>query len=138
MEALKVGEKFVAPREWDPTIEFIIDLASAYCGDKGGRGTMQIPVPPGASRVTHFRICGTTNRRLEIEWVRGGWNSEHNKGDHKILAKRVLDRAGNHEHFDDNAALEDELQRLTDSHTLAISVIAEGTTNIWLVAARFE
>jgi hypothetical protein len=31
-----------------------------------------------------------------------------------------------------------ELQQLTDSHSLAISVIAEGTTTIWLVAARFE
>jgi len=138
LELLRVSGKLVRPHEWDPSIEFITDLGSAYCGEKGARGTMQIPVPPGASRVTHFRICGTTQRRLELEWVRAGWSNEENKGDHKSLAKRVLDRAAEREHFDENVVLDDELQRLTDSHSLAISVVAEGTTTIWLVAARFE
>lgn len=138
MEVLRVGEHLVRPKEWDPSIEFIVDVGSAYCGDKGARGTMQIPVPPGASRVTHFRICGTTQRRLELEWVRAGWNSDESRADHKTLVKRVLDRAAEREHFDERVAVEDELQRLTDSHSLAISVVAEGTTTIWLVAARFE
>jgi len=138
MEVLRVGEKLVRPRdkEWDPSIEFITDVGSAYCGEKGARGTMQIPVPPGASRVTHFRICGTTQRRLELEWARAGWSE--NKGELKSLAKRVLDRAADHESFDENVEVNGDLQQLTDSHSLAISVIAEGTTTIWLVAARFE
>jgi hypothetical protein len=136
MELLRIGEKLVRPRDWDPSIEFITDVGSAYCGEQGARGTMQIPVPPGASRVTHFRICGTTQRRLELEWARAGWSE--NKGDYKTLVKRVLDRAGDHEHFDENVEVNGELQQLTDSHSLAISVIAEGTTTIWLVAARFE
>jgi len=138
MEALRVGEKLVPPKAWDPSIEFIIDVGSAYCGDKGARGTMQIPIPPGASRVTYLRICGTTHRRLELEWVRAGWKSDENKGEYKTLVKRVLDRAAEREHFDENVEVNGDLQQLTDSHSLAISVAAEGTTTIWLVAARFE
>ncbi len=138
MEVLRVSGKLVRPQEWDPSIEFITDVGSAYCDERGARGTMQIPVPPGASRVTHFRICGTTHRTLELEWVRSGWNSESNQGEHKLLARRVVDRAAEREHFDENIAVEDDLQRLTDSHALAISVVAEGMTAIWLVAARFE
>ena len=136
MELMRVGEKLVRPKDWDPSTEFITDIGSAYCGEKGARGTMQIPVPPGASRVTHFRICGTTQRQLELEWVRAGWSE--NKGDFRSLAKRVLDRQREHEHFDENIEVKEEMQQLTDSHSLAISVIAEGTTTIWLVAARFE
>ncbi len=136
MEVLRVGEKLVRPKDWDPSIEFITDIGSAYCGDKGARGTMQILVPPGASSVTHLRICGTTQRRLEIEWARAGWSE--NKGDFRSLAKRVVDRGGEHEHFDENFEVNGELQQLTDSHSLAISVVAEGSTTIWLVAARFE
>lgn len=138
MEVLRVGEKLVRPRDqnWDPSIEFITDIGSAYCGEKGARGTMQIPIPPGAGRVTHLRLCGHTQRRLEVEWVRAGWSV--NKGELKSLAKRTLDRAGDHDHFDENVELSGDLQQLTDSHSLAISVVAEGATTIWLVAARFE
>jgi len=136
MELMRVGVTLVRPKDWDPSIEFITDIGSAYCGDKGARGTMQIPVPPGAGRVTHFRICGTTQRQLELEWVRTGWSE--NKSDFRSLAKRVLDRQREHEHFDEIIEVKEGMQQLTDSHALAISVIAEGTTTICLVAARFE
>jgi hypothetical protein len=116
MEVLRVGEKLVRPRDqnWDPSIEFIIDVASAYCGEKGARGTMHLPVPPGASRVTHLRLCGTTQRRLEVEWVRAGWSE--NKGELKSLAKRVVDRQGEHEHFDDGLAFARTFGRSRGKH----------------------
>lgn len=140
LELLRLGSELQKPtaKEWDPSIEFIIDVGSAYCDKEGARGTMDIPVPPGANRITHLRICGTTQQKVEVEWVRAGWNSESHQGEHKVLAKRTLDRSGEHEHFDENVALEDDAQRFSDSQTLSISVIAYGKATIWLVAARFE
>jgi hypothetical protein len=136
LEALRVGEKLAPPREWDPSIEFIVDVASAYCGEKGGRGTMHVPVPPGAARVTDFRICGTTRRKVEFELVRTGWNIQARKGEHKIILKRSVEGK---EWFDEQVRVEEEeLRHLTESQALSISVVAEGITEIWLIGARFE
>jgi hypothetical protein len=134
LEPLRIGEKLAPPRQWDPSAEFTIDVASAYC-EKSARGTMPIPVPPRASRLKAFRICGTTRGKVDLELVRAGWNPEQNTGERKILFERSVQR----ESFDEHVTIEEEeKQRLTDLHALAISVIAEGKTEIWLVAARFE
>jgi hypothetical protein len=133
LEVLRIGEKLVAAKQWEAGIEFTIDVASAYC-EKSARGTMAIPVPPGASKVKAFRICGTTRGKVELELVRTGWNVEENKGGHKVLLKRTVER----EWFDEHVPIEDEFQPLNDFHSLAVSVLAEGKTEIWLVAVRYE
>lgn len=133
LEPLRVGEKLVPPNKWDPTVEFTVDVASAYC-EKSARGTMPIPVPPGASKIRALRICGTTQGKVELELVRGGWNAEANKGEKKQLAERRVEREG----FDELVELSEDRQNLGELHTLSIGVIAEGRTEIWLVAARFE
>ena len=136
LEPLRVGEKLAPPREWDPSVEFIVDVASAYCGEKGGRGTMPIPVPPGATRVTDFRICGTTRRKVEFELVRTGWNTQARKGEHKIILKRAVE--GKAESFDEQVPVEEDLRHLSELHALAVSVLAEGAAEIWFIGARFE
>lgn len=133
---LRVGEKLAPPREWDPSTEFIVDVASAYCGEKGARGTMNIPVPPGATRVTDFRICGTTHRKVEWALVRTGWNAQTKKGEHKVILKRTVE--GGDKSFDEQAPVDEELRHLNEWHALAIVVEAEGVTEIWLVEAHFE
>jgi len=133
LEVLRIGEKLVPAKQWEPGIEFTIDVASSYC-EKSARGTMAIPVPPGASKVKAFRICGTTRGKVELELVRTGWNIEENKGGHKVLLKRTVER----EWFDEHVPVEEELQPLNEFHSLAVSVIADGKTEIWLVAVRYE
>ncbi len=133
LEPLRVGEKLIPPKQWDPSAEFTVDVASAYC-EKSARGSMQIPIPPGASRIKAFRICGTTRGKVEIELIRGGWNPEASKGEHKEVVKRSVER----ESFDEHVEVEDDRQHLGELHTLSLGVIAEGKTEIWLVAARFE
>lgn len=133
LEAMRIGEKLVQAKQYDPGIEFIVDVGSAYC-DKSARGSMAIPVPPGASKVKAFRLCGTTNGKVDVELIRTGWNVEENKGGHKVLLKRTVER----EWFDEHVPLEEELQPLNEFHSLAVSVIADGRTQIWLVAVRYE
>jgi hypothetical protein len=133
LEVLRLGEKLVQAKQYEPGIEFIVDVASAYC-EKSGRGSMAIPVPPGARKVKAFRLCGTTNGKVEVELVRTGWNVEENKGGHKVLLKRTVER----EWFDEHVPVEEELQPLNEFHSLAVSVIADGKTQIWLVAVRYE
>ena len=133
LEPLRISERLVPPRQWDPSVEFTVDIVSAYC-ENGARGTMQIPVPPGASKIKAFRLCGTTRGKVEVELVRGGWNPEGLTGEHKVLITRKVEREG----FDEHVTLEEDLQPLNEFHALAVSVIAEGKTEIWLVAAHFE
>lgn len=133
LEPLRVGEMLVPPKQWDPSVEFTVDVASAYC-EKSARGSMSIPVPPGASKVKAFRFCGTTRGKVDVEFVRGGWNPETNSGEQKELARRNVER----ESFDELVQVADDRQNLGELHTLSIRVLAEGRTEIWLVAARFE
>lgn len=133
LEVLRLGEKLVAAKQWEAGIEFTIDVASAYC-EKSARGSMAIPVPPGASKVKAFRICGTTRGKVEVELVRSGWNIDENKGGHKVLLNRTVER----EWFDEHVPIEEEFQTLNELHSLAVSVIADGKTEIWLVAVRYE
>ena len=95
---------------------------------------MQIPVPPGATKIKAFRICGTTRGKVEVELVRTGWNQEENRGEQRVVVKRTVER----ESFDEHVPVEEDLQFLTELHALGVSVVAEGKTEIWLVAARFE
>jgi hypothetical protein len=133
LEPLRVGEKLIPPKQWDPSAEFTVDLASAYC-EKSARGTMAIPVPPGVSKLKAFRICGSTRGKVEVELFRGGWNAETNRGEQKEVIKRTADR----EAFDEHVEIPEDRQHISELHTLSIVVIADGKTEIWLVAARFE
>lgn len=138
LEPLRIAGKLVPPKQWDPTVEFIVDVASAYC-DKSARGTMHIPIPPGASKLKAFRICGSTLGKVEVELIRGGWNLEANKGEEKEVLKRTVVRdSGDRESFDEHVQVAEDRQHLGELHTLSIRVVAEGKTEIWLVAARFE
>lgn len=133
LEVLRIGEKLVQAKQWEAGVEFTIDVGSAYC-EKSARGSMAIPVPPGANKVKAFRLCGTTRGKVEFELVRTGWNADENRGGHKILLKRTVER----EWFDEHLPVEEELQHLNEFHALAVSVIADGKTEIWLVAVRYE
>lgn len=137
LEVLRIGEKLVQAKQYEPGIEFVVDVASAYC-DKSARGSMSIPVPPGAGKIKAFRLCGTTNGRVEVELVKTGWNVEENKGGHKVLFKRTVERTAERDGFDEHVQVEEELQHLSEFQSLAVSVIADGKTQIWLVAVRYE
>jgi len=111
--------------------EFVVDEASAYCGESGARGSMQIPVPPSASGIVGFRIAGTTRGKITVHLFRVGWNSHENRGEKKELLNETVHGPSFHKEFTVDSNLD-------ESHALAVSVWAEGETEIFLVAAKFQ
>ena len=112
--------------------EFIVDEATAYCDERGARGSMSIPVPPSAKKIVGFRIAGTTNGKVTVHLFRVGWNLHDNEGERTTL----LDKEAVHGPiFHKDFHLE---HNLDESHAVALSVRAEGVTAIYLVAAKFE
>jgi hypothetical protein len=112
--------------------EFIVDEASAYCDAHGALGSMAIPVPPGVRRIVGFKIAGTTQGNVSFNLFRTGWNLEENIGEKTELLKEAFGGPWFHKELNVHEG------RLDDTHALAVSVKAEGETNIYLVAAKFE
>jgi len=112
--------------------EFIVDEFKAYCDENGARGSMGIPVPPGATRIVGFRIAGTASGDVRIHLYRTGWNLHENRGeDKKLLMNTVHGPKFHHEEQVTDGFLD-------ESHTVSVAVEAERAAEIWLVAARFE
>ena len=112
-------------------VEFVVDEATAYCDQRGARGSMQIPVPPAAKGIVGFRIAGTTSGKVTVHLLRTGWNLQDNKGEKTPLLEETVHGPSFHKDIPVESHLD-------DSHALAVSVKAEGETVIWLVAAKFE
>jgi hypothetical protein len=137
LERMRVGNRLVPTPYKDRDLEedFIVDVGSTYCGKKGARGTMGVPALPGASKITAFRIAGETAGSVQMELYRTGWNLGEKRGECTPLIQETVSEASFHRHID----LKEDLQYLNpESHTLALSVVAEGETTIWLVAVQFE
>lgn len=112
--------------------EFSVDIAYAHCDARGARGTMAIPVPAGATAIREFRIAGRTRgRKIRVQLFRTGWNDHDNKGEFT----EILDEEFVHAEFDKLFKAERELDEF---HALSLAVLAEGESEIWLVAARFQ
>jgi hypothetical protein len=131
LNPVRIGRKLVRVVTEEEAEEFIVDEATAYCGEKGARGSMGIPVPPSASKLVGFRIAGATSGSVTVHLHRTGWNVQENKGEKTELLKETLTGPTFHRavHVDTT---------LDESHALAVSVIADGESTLWLVAARFE
>lgn len=111
--------------------DFIIDEANAYCDKNGARGSMQIPVPPGAAHVSGFRIAGSTLGEVTVRLYRTGWNVAAGTGEKTKLLEETLINGNFHKEVELSSALD-------ESHALAVSVRAENESVIWLVAVKFN
>ena len=112
--------------------DFVVDEANAYCGERGAKGSMQIPVPPGVTRITGFKIAGTTEGEVRVRLLRTGWNEGKGEGEKTKLMEEIVTDASFHRQVSLTPT------ELNDSHALAVSVKAMGKTEIWLVAVKYE
>jgi hypothetical protein len=112
--------------------EFIVDEATAYSDHRGARGSMEIPVPPGATRVVGFRIAGTTRGKVLVHLHRTGWNLHESRGEKTELLNRSIDGPSFHEEIPIAEG------NLDETHALAVAVSAQGESAIWFVGAKFE
>jgi hypothetical protein len=110
--------------------DFIVDEAHAYC-ESAARGSMQIPVPPGATHVAGFRVAGSTRSEVMVRLFRTGWNAAASAGEKTKLLEETLINGS----FDREVPLNVSLD---ESHALAVSVRAEGPSEIWLVAVKYH
>jgi hypothetical protein len=132
---VRVGGRLVRPSTTEAEVtEFIIDITSAYCDERGAKGTMGITVPAGATAIKGFRIAGETEGKVTVELFRTGWSVTKNKGEDQKLFTEVIEGAGSfHRHVRiRNGSLNAECD------AVALSVEAQAKTEIWLVAAEFE
>jgi hypothetical protein len=121
----------VVSQDEEAEFEFVVDEATAYCDEQGARGSMQIPVPPSARQIVGFRIAGTTRGKVTVHLFRAGWNLHENRGEKKELLNEMVQGPTFHKEFTVDS-------KLDESHALAVSVWAEGETEIFLVAAKFQ
>lgn len=137
LELIRIDRKLIQPADAERRLEaeFTCDVSHAYCGERGARGSMAIPVPPGAERVTSFRISGTTRGNVRVQVVRTGWNASSNEGEQtELLSESVRDAS-----FHKEIRIAENLQQIHgENHALAVAVVADAETDIWLVACRFE
>lgn len=132
---MRVGGRLVRPSEREAeAIEFIVDIASAYCDERGARGTMGIPVPAGAISIKGFRIAGQTEGRITVELFRTGWSVARNRGEHQKLFTEIIEGAGS---FHRQVQVREGVLN-AECDAVALSVEAQGRAEIWLVAAEFE
>lgn len=132
---VRVAGRLVRPSEREAEVsEFIIDIASAYCDERGARGSMAIPVPAGATAIKGLRVAGEANATVTVELFRGGWNISKNKGEHQKLLTEVVQGSGAFHRY---IQVRDGLLN-AESDTVAVTVEAQGKAEIWLIAAQFE
>ena len=118
---------------------FTVEVAHAFCGSRGARGSMAIPVPAGAGKVLAFRVAGLTRGRVEALLVRTGWSPDRNRPESQELKMELIEAIGGEGHFHRHVSISHEFQNLRAEYdALAISIVAHGETQIWLVAAEFE
>lgn len=129
LNSVRIGKVLSADTSEDN--DFVIDEANAYCGEGGARGSMQIPVPPGATHVAGFRVAGSTRGEVKVRLFRTGWNIPEGTGERTRIVEETLLSGSFHKEVEVDAPLR-------ESHALAVSIRAENQTEIWLVAVRFS
>ena len=92
---------------------------------------MGIPVPPVATHLSGFRVAGVTKGQVTVRLFRVGWNLKEGKGERSQLLEEKIEADSFHKEVSVRSTLD-------ESHALANSVHAQGETEIWLVAVRFE
>jgi hypothetical protein len=114
--------------------EFQVDAGITYSSNKGAKGFMSVPVPPGATRVTTFRLAGETAAKLGIHMYKTSWNRSQRKSEVKAILSEEVFYAELHEYHirEQDQVLDPELD------ALSLVVTAAGVCEIALVAVRFE
>ncbi|HEX5283576.1 MAG TPA: hypothetical protein VFW30_05610 [Bryocella sp.] len=113
--------------------DFTIGVTQTYCGDRGAKGTMSIPIPVLADRIVNFMIAGASNQgSLSVEVDLCGWNTTDNAHEKITLLKvEIPAKSPFYETFVINKAFD------RTRHALALYVEASGAANISLVATEF-
>ena len=110
---------------------FTIRSFYSECDSRGAAGTMEIPVPPGATKIKSFRIHGNANvGSIEIYIGRSFWNGTTSLGEY--LSRQKIEGAP----FNEIWLIDTPIDPETDSINLTVQ--AASTARIYTVAFEFE
>lgn len=127
---------------------FHVGPTEARCEEAGAFGTMGVPAPPGANKVTGFRIAGEWNDgEIIIDLFRSGWDPKKQQHEREYILKGVKliggppyrrrdDVPRDINPFERPFDLEYDLDR--GHHALAVLIQATKDASISLIAVRFE
>ena len=114
--------------------DFTIGVTKTYCGERGAKGTMSIPVPVLADRLVAFAIGGDSNEgQIDIELDLCGWNPVQNVHEKITVVKTQIPKSTP---FYSSFAINKGFDRTR--HALALYVAASGSASISVVAAQFD
>jgi len=131
---------------------FRIGPTEARADEQGAAGTMGIAAPPGANRITGFRIAGEWNDgEIKFSLFRAGWIPDKQQHERKLLLDDILKRTGpsrkregrdrevNPFEEEYNVRESEEFGKLDlEYDALALLVEATAGASISLIAVRFE
>lgn len=110
---------------------FTIRSFFSECDSRGAAGTMEIPVPPGATKIKSFRIHGNANvGSIEIYIGRSFWNGITSLGEY--LSRQKIEGAP----FNETWLIDTPIDPENDSINLTVQ--ASTTARIYTVAFEFE
>ncbi len=110
---------------------FTIRSFFSECDSRGAAGTMEIPVPPGATKIKSFRIHGNANvGSIEIYIGRSFWNGITSLGEY--LSRQKIEGAP----FNEIWLIDTPIDPENDSINLTVQ--ASTTARIYTVAFEFE
>ena len=132
--------------------QFRIGPTEARADDRGAEGTMSIPSPPGANRVTGFRITGEWNDgEIRFALFRAGWIPDLQQHERHLLLedtlkrklpyrkRKDLEREINPFEEEYNVRMGEDFGKLDlEYDALAVWIEATAAASISLIAVRFE
>ncbi len=119
------------PKKLTDYPEFSIGFFSAESDSRGAAGNMEIPVPPGATKIKSFRIHGDVNAgSIEILVGRSFWDGRTSQGEY--LLKQKIEGAP----FNEIWLIDTPIDPETDSINLLVR--ASASARIYTVAFEFE
>ena len=118
------------PKKWSTATEFTNTYAYASCESEGATGNMEIPVPPGATRINRFRIHGSENNdKITVIVGRSFWDGSNSSWE-SLLNQDITGSPFN-EMWSINKSIDPETE------SISLYVKATGKARIFTVAFEF-
>lgn len=121
------------PKQYSTSTQFINAAYHATCS-AAAAGNMEIPVPPGYTKIKNFRIAGVKVGTFRIILYKSGWDGASNIFNTPLLDQTLTYAAP----FCDTYAIATSNDIDANYHSLSLYVTTANAADVYYVAAEFE